>query len=264
MDIKELEEINDAISVLEELDLPISVEQIGKRKMLETKYLSEVLVPQIQSYIQSLVEQLHKSFCLVVDHQYGSPVEVRIAEKTKIKQEGFHNNQNSSSTRSIIIKDAFTSERILAEWNKFLESLPTGNPLVKFTFTQSYNSLSKLLHVIQSRDMMKYLSPLFEALDIPTTGKVTPKQIINLLDSNQLVKETTREGTSERIALWTQSQKVEIQADGTRKKIFMADGITPVLIKKTKIIKEGKWSLKTLCDLMAQKEYFSKSRSNII
>lgn len=261
MNNKELEEANESIAILEELGLPISIEQLGKRKMLETKYLSEELVPQIQSYIQSLVGHLHKSFCLVVDYQYGSPVEVRIAEKTKLKIEDSSDKLKNASARSKIVQEAFTSERIKNEWNKFIESLPTGNPFIKYTFTQSYNSLSKLLHVIQSRDMMKYISPLFETLDIPTTGKVTPKQIINLLDPNQLVKETTREGTSDRIALWTKSQKVETQADGTRKKVFLADGVTPVLIKKAKIIKEGKWSLKTLCDLMAQKEYFTNNHS---
>ena len=262
MDLKELEEVNDAISVLEELDLPISVEQIGKRKMLEAKYLGEVLVPQIQAHIQSLVERLHKPFCLVVDYQYGSPVEVRIAEKTNLKIEGTADAKKIGSTRSHVIQDAFASERVQKEWKRFVESLPTGNPLIKYTFTQSYNSLSKLLHVIQSRDMMKYISPLFEALDIPTTGKVTPKQFINLLDSNQLVKETSEDGTSDRIALWTKSQKVEILPDRTRKKVYMADGITPVFVKKAKIIKEGKWSLKTLCDLMAQKEYFSNIHSH--
>ena len=262
MDTKELEEANESIAILEELGLPISVEQLGKRKMLETKYLSEILVPQIQSHIQSLVERLHKPFCLVVDYQYGLPVEVRIAEKTNLKIEGSVDKQRIGSTRSKIHQDAFASERVQNEWKRFVDSLPTGNPFIKFTFTQSYNSLSKLLHVIQSREMMKYISPLFEALDIPTTGKVTPKQIINMLDTKQLVKETTKEGTSNRIALWTKSQKVEIQPDGTRKKVFMADGITPVFVNKAKIIKEGKWSLKTLCDLVAQKEYFSNIHSH--
>ena len=199
---------------------------------------------------------------VVVDYQYGSPVEVRIAEKTNLKIEGTADAKKIGSTRSHVIQDAFASERVQKEWKRFVESLPTGNPLIKYTFTQSYNSLSKLLHVIQSRDMMKYISPLFEALDIPTTGKVTPKQFINLLDSNQLVKETSEDGTSDRIALWTKSQKVEILPDRTRKKVYMADGITPVFIKKAKIIKEGKWSLKTLCDLMAQKEYFSNIHSH--
>ena len=45
MDIKELEEANEAIAILKELDLPISIEQLGKRKMLETEYLKEIAIP---------------------------------------------------------------------------------------------------------------------------------------------------------------------------------------------------------------------------
>ena len=54
MDIKELEEANEAIAMLEQLDLPISIDQLGKRKMLETKYLNENVIPKVQSHIQSL------------------------------------------------------------------------------------------------------------------------------------------------------------------------------------------------------------------
>ena len=52
---------------------------------MESKYLEENVVPQIQANVQSLAEQMHMSFCLVVDYKYGEPVQVRIAEKTKIK-----------------------------------------------------------------------------------------------------------------------------------------------------------------------------------
>ena len=49
MDVKQLEEANEAIAMLKELDLPISMEQLGKRKMLETEYLKENVIPQVQS-----------------------------------------------------------------------------------------------------------------------------------------------------------------------------------------------------------------------
>ena len=35
MDVKQLKEANEAIAMLKELDLPISIEQLGKRKMLK-------------------------------------------------------------------------------------------------------------------------------------------------------------------------------------------------------------------------------------
>ena len=255
MDVKQLEEANEAIAMLKELDLPISIEQLGQRKILETEYLKENVIPQIQSQIQSLVENLHKSFCFVVNYEYGTPVEVRLVDKAKIK-DVIPGSDKTNTARSRAI-NVYTSERIQNAWNVFIESLPVDKPYYRFTLTQSYSSLSKLLRIIQSGDMLMYIKPLFEALNLPTTGMMTPKYLVDMLEPEQFVNEKTKEGTVKKIALCLQSQKVVSQGDGTRKKIFMTDGVTPVMIKKTKIIKEGQWSLKLLCDLMAQKEYLA-------
>ena len=260
MDVKQLEEANEAIAMLKELDLPISMEQLGKRKMLETEYLNENVIPQVQSHIQSLVEHLHKSFCLVVEYECGEPVRVRLAEQTKIKGDTIQRLLKNDTPNKRVASKKYKSERIEREWNDFLESLPTGNPYYKFTFTQGYSSLSKLLRIIQSKDMMKYSASLLEALNLPENGKLTPAALINLLEPEQFVQEKTKEGVISKISLWSQSQKTETLENGRREKVFEADGITPVMIDKTKIIKEGQWSLKTLCELIAQKEYFANNR----
>ena len=259
MDVKQLEEANEAIDMLKELDLPISIEQLGKRKMLETEYLKENVIPQVQSYIQSLVEHLYKSFCLVVEYEYGEPVQVRIAEQTKIKGVTIQNFGKNIPNKRVVSKK-YKSERVEREWDNFLASLPTGNPFYKYTFTQSYSSLSKLLRIIQSKDMMKYSSTLLKALNLPVNGKLTPTALINMLEPEQLVQEKTKDGVSSKISLWSQSQKTETQGNGRREKVFEADGITPVMIDRIKVIKEGQWSLKTLCELMAQQEYFANKR----
>ena len=108
--------------------------------------------------------------------------------------------------------------------------------------------------------MMKYSASLLEALNLPENGKLTPAALINLLEPEQFVQEKTKEGVISKISLWSQSQKTEKLENGRREKVFEADGITPVMIDKTKIIKEGQWSLKTLCELIAQKEYFANNR----
>ena len=261
MDVKDLVDANEAIAMLKELDLPISIEQLGKRKMLETEYLKENVIPQIQSHIQSLVEHLHKSFCLVVEYEYGETVQVRLAEQTKIKGDTLHRLLKNDAPNKRVVSNKYKSERIDREWNNFLASLPTGNPFYKYTFTQSYSSLSKLLRIIQSKDMMKYSASLLEALNLPKNGKFTPTALINMLEPEQLVQEKTKDGVSSKISLWSQSQKTEKRENGRREKVFEADGVTPVMIDKTKIIKEGQWSLKTLCELMAQKEYFANKRA---
>ena len=260
MDVKKLVEANEAIAMLKDLDLPISIEQLGKRRMLEAEYLKENVIPQIQSCIQSLVKHLHKSFCLVVEYEYGETVQVRLAEQTKIKGDTLQRLLKIDTSNKRVVSNKYKSERVDREWNNFLASLPTGNPFYKYTFTQSYKSLSKLLHIIQSKDMMKYSASLLEALNLPENGKLTPAALINLLEPEQFVQEKTKEGVISKISLWSQSQKTETLENGRREKVFEADGITPVMIDKTKIIKEGQWSLKTLCELIAQKEYFANNR----
>ena len=259
MDIKELDEVNEALEMFKELGLPIGIEQLGKRKMLETEYLKENVIPQVQAYIQSLVEHLHKSFCLVVDYERGEPVQVRLAEQTKLQGDTIQRLLKNDTPIKRVVSKKYKSERIEHEWNIFLESLPTGNPFYKYTFTQGYSSLSKLLRIIQSKDMLTYSSSMLKALNLPVHGKLTPTELINELEPEQLVQEKTKDGVKSKVVLWTQSQKTEIQEQGRRIKLFEADGVTPVMIDKTKIIKEGQWSFKLLCDLIAQKEYFAKT-----
>lgn len=256
MDVKELEDANEAITMLKELDLPISIEQLGEREALETKFLQENVIPQIEAQIQSLVEPLHKSFCLVVEYQWGEPVKVRIAKHAILKENTIHRIQRNENQRTNIISRKYKSERIEEEWDKFIKSLPKGNIYYKVAINESYHSLSKLLRVMQSDELKKYTFPLFQGLNLPTTGKITPTAFINMLDTRQFVDEKTKEGFSKRIVLWSQSQKTEVKY-GSRIKVFESDGITPIMVDKTKTIKEGQWSLKTLCDLMAQKEYFA-------
>ena len=51
---------------------------------------------------------------------------------------------------------------------------------------------------------------------------------------------------------------METLEDGTRTKVFEKDGVTPVLVDKIKRVKDEHWSLKVLCDLMFQKNYFAQ------
>ena len=109
--------------------------------------------------------------------------------------------------------------------------------------------------------MMTYSSSLLKALNLPVNGQLTPTALINVLEPEPLVQEKSKDGVKSKLALWSQSQKTEKQEQGGRIKLFEADGVTPVMIDKTKVIKEGQWSLKLLCDLIAQKEYFANKRS---
>ena len=260
MDINKLEETIAGIALLKELGLPVNLEQLQNLRKQEAKYISENVVPQTQSLIQTLVEKIHIPFSLVVEYQYGSPVQVRIVEKTGSKESAKRYSQDNAIPRTKITKNPYSSAHIQTAWKKFLKSLPNGDIMFKVTISQPYHSISKLLRVMQSKDMLRYTSSLFELLNLPATGNISPTDFKNMLEPEQFVQETTEDGTFNRIVLWTQVQKTEVLKDGTRMKSFEADGITPIMIDKAKSVKEGQWTLKTLCDLMVQKKYFAQKR----
>ena len=120
-------DVYDAIEMLEELGLPVGMEKLQERKEMESKYLEENVVPQIQAHAQSLVEQMHLSFCLVVDYKYGESVQVRIAEKTKIKVDEKRSTVKKVTSPKGKSASIYESARIQAEWEKLLESIPKGN-----------------------------------------------------------------------------------------------------------------------------------------
>ena len=254
---KDLEKINESIAVLEELGLPISVDKLKEREDVEKKYLTEILLPQIQSKIQTLLEPLHTPFCLVVDYQHGTPVQIKIAEKTKLKIDSNRGSIKKVSPPKSKFPDLYESTQMKTDWKKYVESLPKGNNYVQFTISQSFHSLSKLLRVLQAKDMVRYIKPFFEMHNLPNTGRISPSEFISLLEPEQFVHETTPEGDIDKIVLWRQSQKVETKYDGTRIKVFEVDGVTPVMVDKAKKIREGQWSLKILHELMVQKKYFA-------
>lgn len=246
--------------MLKELGLPVNLEQLEKQRMLEAEYLSENLVPQVQAYVQSLVENIHRSFCLVVEYKYGSPVLVRIAQQTKTKEYASTHPQKRSTRRIANKNNAFSSAHILAKWKTMLKSMPQGELYYAMATSQSFKSVSKLLKVIQSKDMIKYTSSLFELLNLPATGKISPTDFKLMLEPEQFIQEETDEGTFNRIVLWSQSRKVDVLGDGTRVGMLEKDGVTPIVETKTTKIREGQWKLKTLCDLMVQREYFANKQ----
>ena len=257
MIIDELKEVNADIAMMEELSLPVSAQKIQERESLESKYINEILIPKIKAQIQPLTEGIHKSFCLVVDHHEGMQIQVRIAEKTKLKVDVKHRSVKKVEPQRTKYSNDCMSEEMHAEWKKYIDSLPKGNVSLHYVLTQSFFSLSKLLRVVQEKSVRKYMIPLFTILKLPAVGHISLPMLISLLQPEQFVKESTKEGNLDKIVLWSQTQKVKTTIDGKRVKEFEDDGVTPVMVDKIKKIKEGQWSVKVLCELMTQREYFA-------
>ena len=254
MDVKELEATIAGIAMLKELGLPVNTEQLQKMREQEARYLSENIVPQIKSQVQTLVEKIHIPFRLVVEYQYGTPVQVSIVEK-----EG---SRKSLRPRNRIVKsDKYSSAHFQKAWKETLIQMPKGAAMYRLLINQPYNTLSQLLKGVQSKDMIKYTSSLFKIINLPKTGKFSPRELKEMLEPEQFVQETSTEGPVNKIVLWSQTQKTEVLNDGTRSKMFEEDGVTPIMVDKTKKIKDGQWTIKVLCDLLFQKNYFANLHS---
>lgn len=257
MDIKELDEVNEALEMLKELGLPIGLEQLGRRKELEIKYIKETVIPLIQSRIQAMVEQTHEPFSLLVEYKRGTPVQVTLVDGKEI---AIKRNSQTVTKKQEINLDVYSSDYLQKEWENYLNNLPGGKDFYRIYKRQTFATFSKLIGLMQSPVARKYTSFLLERLNLHTYEKISPVQILNALEPEQLVVEETENGISRQIILWSKHPKTQTLMDGTKTKVFRSDGVTPIMIDTRRKIKEGQWSLKLICDLIAQKEYFAKLR----
>lgn len=125
-------------------------------------------------------------------------------------------------------------------------------------YNTAYYSLSRLLRDTQTKSMLKITAPIFESLGLKTNGKVRPSEIMEMLAPEQYVVETNKKGESTTfVVLWSHVQKTEKAKDGTIKKVFEADGTTPVMVDKSSKIMEGTWTLNKFVKLMAQRNAFA-------
>ena len=123
-------------------------------------------------------------------------------------------------------------------------------------FNQAYYSLSRLLRDTQTKTALKITAPIFKAIGLPVTGKVSANDVKELLAPEQYETVTKKGETTKYIVLWSHVQKTEKDKAGNIKKCFEADGVTPIMIDKSTRITEGNWTLNKLVKLMAQRNAF--------
>ena len=85
--MEDLKKMYQAIEMLEELGLPVSLEQQFALRQLENDYLEQNIIPAVSDLIQSKVEILKNNFCLLVNYNPEEGVSVKqVEKKTVIKQ----------------------------------------------------------------------------------------------------------------------------------------------------------------------------------
>ena len=85
--MEDLKKMYQAIEMLEELGLPVSLEQQFALRRLETDYLEQNIIPSIVDLMQTEVEVLKNKFCLIVKYDPEEGLSVKQAEtKSVVKQ----------------------------------------------------------------------------------------------------------------------------------------------------------------------------------
>ena len=114
----------------------------------------------------------------------------------------------------------------------------------------NYFSLSRLLRDTQTKEGLKITTPIFAALNLPTTGKIKPSEILESLSDSQF---------------YTDKKGNKFPAYVTRREITDENG-NPVLTKeglktyeyKLTPIREGSWTLDKLCKLISDRNALQK------
>ena len=85
--MEDLKKMYQAIQMLEELGLPVSLEQQFAVRQLENDYLEQNIIPAVSDLIQSEVEVLKNSFSLLINYTPEEGLSVKQVErKSVIKQ----------------------------------------------------------------------------------------------------------------------------------------------------------------------------------
>lgn len=104
-----------------------------------------------------------------------------------------------------------------------------------------FNTLTRLLHDTQTRDAWKITEPIYEALGLPITRKVSRSDVESLVH----IWHTDKKGN--RFPAYV-SRRIETDADGNEVKD--ADGNTKYYFV-TSPVKDGSWSLDKLARVLA-------------
>ena len=80
------------------------------------------------------------------------------------------------------MKTLVNFESVYESVNNCMKATKEERNLWKTTF----NSLSRLLRVAQSKEGIKIVKPIFERFNLPTTGKVKPSEILALIPSEYM------------------------------------------------------------------------------
>lgn len=126
----------------------------------------------------------------------------------------------------------------------FADSLRSGN--------KEYTSLSRVLKDIQRSELLKAgYAAAFEALGLPSDGSFKPARFFAIMQESQFKTVTVREKgkdprEEQRLGIWGMAQKKD--ADG--KKVFEADGTTPVMEPVLRVV--AAWTPNKLFKCIAQ------------
>lgn len=111
----------------------------------------------------------------------------------------------------------------------------------------TFNSLSRLLRVAQTKEGMKIVAPIFGRFNLPTTGKVKPSEILALIPSEYMKED--KKGNINPCYL-SKVVKKEKDKEGNLVECKDKEGNTIYEFKLTSV-KDNAWTLDKLVKVLA-------------
>lgn len=84
-----LKKAYEAVAMLKELDLPVSVEQVKAIAIMERQYLREEIIPQLLNEMEPLVNQMHNKFRLEVTYSKEMGLDIQVIDKKPVQKNLF-------------------------------------------------------------------------------------------------------------------------------------------------------------------------------
>lgn len=122
-------------------------------------------------------------------------------------------------------------------------------------FKNEYHSLSRLLRDAQQKCMMNVTAPIFEALGLPTNGKVKPQDVLDLLKPEQFV--TDKKGNKFPAVVSRKTVMKDAVVDGQKIRIPDLDANGEKQYEYSlRAVKEGQWTIDKFEELVRNAREF--------
>ena len=123
--MEKLNKAYEALSILRELNLPVSAEQIKAIAVMEKQYLRDEVIPQVTKEIEPLIKEMYNRFRLEITYSQETELDIQIVNKKPVLENLFPSSiDQTKRQRKYIIRVVFPDNRVFCSkmvWETLVE-----------------------------------------------------------------------------------------------------------------------------------------------